>query len=369
MSSEVFGDLQFMLALGATAILTLGASYVFYPAFQAAFQDRLEYDTVQLSQQNGDEAPTNILLSLVIPAYNEEERIPIMLQAAHEYLESKDGRKTLQTLQQCSTLLGYEETTAKPPKLAVEWMIVNDGSKDGTDPTVRKEQDRLQKASSNDDKRYPHVWRLLNLKQNGGKGAAVKAGMTAAKGSFRLMVDADGATDFGPGLERVVTSLSKSIQSSSSSSASSDKARTDAASSINTMLAVFGSRAHMKNKAEAERSFLRTLLMHAFHFFVSVLISSQIQDTQCGFKLFTQDSAASCFSKLHLRRWAFDTEIVILSAYQGTQIMEVGVPWQEIDGSKLHTSKLALAMVSISMLRDMLCVRLCYSLRIWNASK
>lgn len=106
--------------------------------------------------------------------------------------------------------------------------------------------------------------------------------------------------------------------------------------------------------------------MRGFHLFVSLLVSSSIHDTQCGFKLFTQEAAHLIFKDLHLRRWAFDTEIVLLCNYQQIKILEVPVPWQEIDGSKLNTSKLALAIVSMTMLRDMMCVRACYSLNLWK---
>jgi dolichyl-phosphate beta-glucosyltransferase len=132
------------------------------------------------------------------------------------------------------------------------------------------------------------------------------------------------------------------------------------------MLAAFGSRAYLEKESTAQRSFVRTILMKAFHFFVSLFVSSKIHDTQCGFKLFTADSSQAVFDTLHLRRWAFDTEVVLLCDQLGIQILEVAVPWHEVDGSKLSTSKLALAMVSITMLRDMVCVRTCYTFGIWK---
>jgi dolichyl-phosphate beta-glucosyltransferase len=109
--------------------------------------------------------------------------------------------------------------------------------------------------------------------------------------------------------------------------------------------------------------------MHAFHLFVTLLCTSQVQDTQCGFKLFTRNAALLLFENLHLRRWAFDTELVILANRLSFQIVEVAVPWKEIDGSKLATSKLSLALASLGMLRDMLCVRACYALRLWSVKK
>ena len=109
--------------------------------------------------------------------------------------------------------------------------------------------------------------------------------------------------------------------------------------------------------------------MHAFHFFVETLCSASINDTQCGFKLFTRDAAILLFSTLHLERWAFDIEIITLAEKLSIPMIETGVNWQEIDGSKLDTSKVALLVASVNMLRDMVCVNLCYSFGIWKLPK
>lgn len=267
---------------------------------------------------------SSIVLSIVIPAYNEEERLPIMLTAATDYINQ--NRSSVQ--QKCQAAV---DTTAT----GIEWIVVSDGSTDGTADVVCQ----FGKDSKKD------TWRLVSLKQNSGKGAAVKAGMLRANGKLRLMVDADGATDFGEGLTRVLWEVSSALP------------------------VVFGSRAHLESASRAQRSFVRTALMYAFHLFVQLLCSSQVQDTQCGFKLFTADAAHALFGNLHLKRWAFDTELVVLAERLHIPIKEVAVPWQEVDGSKLDTSKLALALVSIGMLRDMLCVRACYSLRLWRVKR
>mmetsp|Transcript_969 Transcript_969/g.1372 ORF Transcript_969/g.1372 Transcript_969/m.1372 type:complete len:180 (+) Transcript_969:1-540(+) len=176
--------------------------------------------------------------------------------------------------------------------------------------------------------------------------------MLRTTGLLCLMVDADGATEFGKGLELVLSQLLNSLE---------DGTR------LSTGAAVFGSRAHLvKDKSVAQRSFVRNLLMHAFQFFVKFFVTTHVRDTQCGFKLFTRDATVAVFKNLHLRRWAFDTEVVVRAEQLGIPISEVSVPWHEVDGSKLSTSKLALAIVSLSMLRDMICVRACYALRIWK---
>jgi len=129
---------------------------------------------------------------------------------------------------------------------------------------------------------------------------------------------------------------------------------------------MLGSRAHLHTDSMG-RSLVRSFLTQAFHICVVVFVgASQIRDTQCGFKLFERDAAHHLFGMLHLRRWAFDTELLFLATHLDYSLHEVVVPWQEVEGSKLHTSALNLAIVSVGMLRDMVCVRLCYTLGLWK---
>mmetsp|Transcript_31275 Transcript_31275/g.46148 ORF Transcript_31275/g.46148 Transcript_31275/m.46148 type:complete len:328 (-) Transcript_31275:2263-3246(-) len=302
----------FLALIFATLIL-----YIFYPAISIAAGPCDEPTLQTISQPANRTEEDDILLSIVIPAYNEEIRLPIMLDAAIASLE-KHRARVIELAQAKSSITSTS---------TFEWIVVSDGSTDGTEEVVR--QYVVDKNTSGD------VWKLVSLKSNAGKGAAVKTGMLAARGAIRLMVDADGATDFNA----LVTLLSRKKD------------------------IVFGSRAHLASKAQ--RSFIRTLLMHCFHFFVNFLVGTTIGDTQCGFKLFSQGAAQKIFGNLHLRRWAFDIEIVVLATQLNMRIDEVGVPWEEVEGSKLDSSKLQLALISIGMLRDMLCVRLCYTLGIW----
>lgn len=221
----------------------------------------------------------------------------------------------------------------------IEWVVVDDGSVDGTCNVVRRYAKQQQQL--------PYDWTLVSLSPNCGKGGAVQQGMLQARGQRRLMVDADGATNF----EELWNLLDKQHQQ--------QQQQKD--------VVVFGSRAHLQESSKAQRSLLRTLLMHAFHVFVALLCgSSGVRDTQCGFKLFTAGSARRLFGNLHLQQWAFDTELVVLCGILRLPIAEVAVEWREIEGSKLDSSKIQLALVSIQMLRDMVCVRLCYTLGIWK---
>jgi dolichyl-phosphate beta-glucosyltransferase len=260
------------------SLLVIGITWLLSPAVLAAVSNDLEWDEITLSELESSEVQP--LLSIVIPAYDEEKRITAMINEAHDFLSCPGGRAALKQLQLCSKHL-YSQ-----PAEGVQWIIVNDGSKDDTCGVVKS---TYRSLNSKDQ------WHLVSLKENSGKGAAVKTGMIRAAGLFRLMVDADGATEFGPGFQRMVDELEVLL-------AQTRDSKSD-------MVAIFGSRAHLQKEAENQRSFLRSFLMYAFHFFVSLLVSSRIQDTQCGFKFFTKSSALLAFKTLHLHRWAFDIEV------------------------------------------------------------
>ena len=330
------------LGLASVLLSLVLAVYTFYPAILAVLQPTLEPCRAQVIIQ-GELSKTSTL-SIVIPAYNEQDRLPQMLQAAVDYLStsttsSSSNKSTYQHQQQPNKALKALQCTS------IEWIIVSDGSTDDTETVVGDFVTAW--ATKNARHKTTWTWKLLVLPRNSGKGAAVRTGMLHAIGSWRLMVDADGATDFGPGLEALA-----------------------AASSNNTSSCdvVIGSRAHLQATTAAKtRSVIRQALMHAFHFLCVVLVGARdIQDTQCGFKLFRASAANKLFAHLHLRGWAFDTELIYMVKHCGMTIKEVSVPWHEVDGSKLHTTALNLALVAVTMLRDMVCVRLCYTLGLWS---
>lgn len=282
-------------------------------------------------------------LSLVVPAYNEEARLPNMLDETLEFL--RHNREEL------SDIIAKVFPTFNKGTMSFEIIIVNDGSTDGTGEVARFYGAKVAAFGGHD------VVRLIDMNKNLGKGAAIRAGMLLSDGDLCLMVDADGATDI-----RDMVKLLKEMENLVSHSNKSSSIPPPEA-------VVIGSRAHMEESSKAERSKLRTFLMHAFHFFVYHTCSKNVKDTQCGFKLYTRDAAYRLFTNLHLRRWAFDIEIITMAERLEIPISEVGVNWKEVDGSKLDTTKVALALNSLSMLRDMMCVRLCYSLRLWKTQR
>lgn len=86
---------------------------------------------------------------------------------------------------------------------------------------------------------------------------------------------------------------------------------------------VIGSRAHMAKESMAKRAWYRTILMKGFHMLVMLFATRNIQDTQCGFKLFTKDAARLIFPAMHTRRWAFDIEMIVIAESLGIPIKEV----------------------------------------------
>jgi dolichyl-phosphate beta-glucosyltransferase len=316
-------------------VVVLAICYIFYPAYKCKEGGLGCTETVLAGDKSSG---SDDLLSLIIPAYNEEERLPIMLNETLDYLV-----KNRESLTQLFDAVIDNMQRRNKSVIKYEIIVVDDGSSDNTCDVVRKYAATLTSGDT---------VKLITMHQNVGKGGAVKTGMLRSLGQLCLMIDADGATDISDGLPKLLKEMYILNKNRNNRS-------------LPPTLAVFGSRAHLENESTATRSKVRTFLMHAFHFFVKALCSSRIKDTQCGFKLFTRSAAVSLFTNLHLRRWAFDTELVIIAEKLNISVSEVGVIWHEVDGSKLDGGKLSLALVSLGMLRDMLCVRACYFLRIW----
>lgn len=338
-------------------LIALALCYIFYPVYKCQGEAiGLACTETTLSSAPSPSATSSssynknseLLLSLVIPAYNEEERLPIMLDATLDYLDK--NRETLTQLYVDAVMANSNNQRRSRNNSLVKYevIIVDDGSADNTCNVVRK---YAANVTSGD------TVKLISMHQNVGKGGAVKTGMLRSLGQLCLMIDADGATDITDGLPKLLKAMCELNKS---------KFQNNMSSSSPPATAVFGSRAHLEEESTASRSKIRTVLMHAFHFFVKSLCSPKIKDTQCGFKLFTRHAALLLFTNLHLRRWAFDTELVVIAEKLNIPISEVGVIWHEIDGSKLDAGKLSLALVSLGMLRDMICVRACYFLRIWK---
>lgn len=211
--------------------------------------------------------------SVVIPAFNEALRLPRYLAEIVTYF---DGRNE-----------GYEV------------LVVDDGSTDGTADAVAAIA-----------RTHPPV-HVLRQGRNEGKGAAVRRGMLAARGEYRLFADADGATPIVE-LKRLEAALATGAQVVVAS-----RSRPDASVSV-------VARRH------------RVLAGRVFSWIVRHLGLPDVMDTQCGFKAFTGPAAADLFERVRTSGFGFDVELLLLARAAGYRVAEVPVNWTDQPGSKVR---------------------------------
>nr|CAI5842786.1 unnamed protein product [Callosobruchus analis] len=278
----------------AVCILLIAVSAT-YPVVKRSRKEKFFFDpnTREFHKFPSIEEPHSIDLSVIVPAYNEYDRLPPMLDECTKFLEDRASRS----------------------KFSYELIIVSDGS---TDRTVIVAHRYAQKFGG--DK-----IRVLELETNRGKGGAVRLGINSSRGALVLFADADGATKFSD-LVKLEVAMANIL------GCDYQKDPSTAAAKVGI---VIGSRAHLEQETVANRSAFRDFLMHGFHFLVWLLAVKEIKDTQCGFKLFTRTAARQCFDSLHVERWAFDVELLYIAQHLRIPIAEVAVNWTEIDGSKI----------------------------------
>lgn len=147
---------EVIVATIITTVATAVLSWLFYPAWLSTTAPTLEWEEKINLKRQAQQTP--ILLSIVIPAYNEEHRIPEMINTAHQYLKSTNGRAVLSKLCEYSRKLG---NINDGKNYAIEWVIVDDGSTDGTCGIVKSVIDSLNSKDN---------WILVSLTKNSGKG-------------------------------------------------------------------------------------------------------------------------------------------------------------------------------------------------------
>jgi glycosyltransferase involved in cell wall biosynthesis len=211
--------------------------------------------------------------SLVIPAYNESERIQSSLQKIVDFLGEQ--------------------------RIIAEVLVVNDGSRDNTADVVR------QFAA-----RYSYI-RLIENPGNRGKGYSVRNGMLQATGDIVLFTDAD---------------LSAPITEAPKLFAEIQKG-TDVA---------FGSRWLVAKLQTERQSILRQVAGRMYNILMRVLLGLNYKDTQCGFKAFNRRAIDTLFTRQRIERWGFDVELLFLARKFRLKILEVPVQWAHDDRSKIN---------------------------------
>jgi len=214
-----------------------------------------------------------LYLSIIIPAYNEEERISATLLDINKYLIQQNYR--------------------------YEIIVVSDGSTDKTADVVRELQKKVENL------------RVIDNKKNCGKGCVVKQGMLEAKGEYRLFIDADNSTTidhldkFWPFIKDEYDIVIGSIE-------------------------IKGAKIH------EEAAFYRRWLGKISKYIIRIVAGLwEIHDSQRGFKLFSAKAAEAIFSKQTIMRWGFDIEILVLAKKMGFKIKEVPVVWKNPGESKV----------------------------------
>jgi dolichyl-phosphate beta-glucosyltransferase len=216
-------------------------------------------------------------LSVVIPAYNEEARLPPTIERLAAFLAAFLGARSGR----------------------FEIIVVDDGSTDGTVALAR----RL-------GQRHPSL-RVIATAPNRGKGHAVRTGMLAARGQIALMYDADGSTP-PQEIPRLLAPLADSRAA-----------------------VAIGSR-YVGGAAPAGQPAWRRVWSRFSHLVVQRTLVPGVRDAHCGFKAFTAAAARDLFGRATIDGWSFDLEVLALARRLGHEIAEVPVAWRDDGRSRVR---------------------------------
>jgi dolichyl-phosphate beta-glucosyltransferase len=222
-------------------------------------------------------------LSVIIPAYNEEQRIGNTLRVSQAYLRRQP--------------------------YASEIIVVDDGSQDGTASLVRAF-----------DTAPPAICMVQNGR-NRGKGFSVRQGFSHARGEYLLFSDADLSTP----IEEVETLLAALHESCD---------------------IAIGSRALPGSRVEVHQPWYRESMGRLFNVFVQALAVPGIHDTQCGFKCFRREAALAICQRMTTERFGFDVEMLYLARRLGYRVREVPVVWRNSPQSRVRVWQDSISMIN-----------------------
>ncbi|HEY6268467.1 MAG TPA: dolichyl-phosphate beta-glucosyltransferase [Candidatus Acidoferrum sp.] len=216
-------------------------------------------------------------LSIIIPSYNEEARLPETLERIAAYL-SESGRNA-------------------------EVLVVDDGSKDGTAAVAEYFRVKIP------------TLRVVSNGVNRGKGYSVRHGMQEARGRIALFTDAD--------LSAPIEEAGKLIDA------------------LETNDVAIGSRAMDRSLITVRESRFREFAGIIFNKIVRIILWLPFVDTQCGFKVFRRERCSVIFEQQTIERFGFDPELLYLARHHGLRVVEIPVRWGHSAATKvsmLHDS-------------------------------
>lgn len=229
-------------------------------------------------------------LSIVIPCYNEQNRIGSTLEK----------------------IIAYFSNTSTPFEF-FELIIVDDGSKDNTIGIVRETIRKLKGNFINFE------LKILVNEKNSGKGYSVRKGVLASHANLVLFSDADLSTPIEE-IEKLYPYINEGYD------------------------IVIGSRGLKQSQILKRQIKIREFAGKTFNFFVRKLTGLEFMDTQCGFKLFNKKSVELIFPLLKINDFSFDVEILFLAKKKKLNIKEIPVKWINSEESKVNVIKDSLKM-------------------------
>lgn len=222
-----------------------------------------------------------VFLTVIIPAYNEEKRLPPTLKEISAYLQEK----------------GF----------SYEILVVDDGS-----------QDRTAEVAEKFKRQEPRLKVLRNPK-NMGKGYAVRHGMLKGRGQYLLFSDSDLSTPIQE-LDAFLRQHQKGYP------------------------IVIGSRALKDSIIEVSQPWYRVFMGKTFNLIVRLMFWTRIKDTQCGFKSFTRQAAREVFTRQTVWGFGFDVEVLFIARKLGYKICEYPVRWINSPDTRVHALKDSMKM-------------------------
>ncbi|MFZ1702043.1 MAG: dolichyl-phosphate beta-glucosyltransferase [Pyrinomonadaceae bacterium] len=225
-------------------------------------------------------------LSIVVPAYDESERLVAPLRTLLDFAEQSDR--------------------------SIEILIVDDGSSDNTADIARRILAEKPNIASN----------VIRYEENKGKGFAVKTGLLAAKADVALFTDAD--------LSTPITEMAKLVDPIQNGDVD----------------VAFGSRALDRTLIGTHQPWRREQGGRVMNLIIRTLSGLPFADTQCGFKAFNMAKFRPLLDLMAIARFGFDIEFLFVANHHGLRLAEIPVRWNDVAGSKVSVLRDTRRMIS-----------------------